>query len=530
MFAMAISYLNGWAMATVDGAKKEKAEWPPHPDRVYMALAAAWFESGEDESEGAALRWLEAQQPPSIAATVAEQRLGTTSYVPVNDAKVSRKRPTTNSLSKLKDTGLDVLPEYRSRQPRSFPVAVPHHPIIHLIWPEPIPVEHREPLHQLAAKLTHVGHSASLVQAWIDDAPAPPTWHPVSAGIARLRLRTPWAGRLADLKRLHNRDAVIAYADMNATLETMSGREKAQMKEAIKERFGHSAPRSQRPTSGGWIGYAPVEGTSESTIRTGLFDPNLVVLTLTGKRLSLPATLKLTETLRGTLLAACPQSPEQQIPEWFSGHTADGRPSTEPHMGLLPLPFSGSEHADGRIMGLALALPRSLAADEASRCLSAFLYDDDTGLPKTTRLFAGKWLECHVEMEIREKPPTNLDARRWTSPSRIWASVTPVVLDRHFDGKDKWSKAAESVKDACERIDLPRPREVMLHPVSLVEGVPHAREFPYLTRKSDGGRRHHSHAVLIFDEPVRGPVLIGAGRFRGYGLCRPMDQGMHDRD
>ena len=99
--------------------------------------------------------------------------------------------------------------------------------------------------------------------------------------------------------------------------------------------------------------------------------------------------------------------------------------------------------------------------------------------------------------------------------------MTPVVLNRHFDGKDRWLQAAESVKDACQHIGLPRPNEVLLHPVSLVEGVPHARDFPQLTRKRDGGRRSHSHAVLIFNEPVRGPVLLGAGRFRGYGLCRP---------
>ena len=101
--------------------------------------------------------------------------------------------------------------------------------------------------------------------------------------------------------------------------------------------------------------------------------------------------------------------------------------------------------------------------------------------------------------------------------------MTPVVLNRHFDGKDKWQRAAESVQGACEHIGLPRPREVLLHPVSLIEGVPHAREFPQLVRRSDGGRRSHNHAVIVFDEPVCGPVIVGAGRFRGYGLCRPMD-------
>ena len=68
MFALGLHYLNGWSLAASDGARKERAEWPPHPDRVFMALAAAWFETGEDNEEGAALRWLEGLPPPSIAA------------------------------------------------------------------------------------------------------------------------------------------------------------------------------------------------------------------------------------------------------------------------------------------------------------------------------------------------------------------------------------------------------------------------------------------------------------------------------
>ena len=237
-------------------------------------------------------------------------------------------------------------------------------------------------------------------------------------------------------------------------------------------------------------------------------------------RVSLPTTLKLTTALRGLLMRECCVQPP---PEWFSGHRRDGRPSVAPHMGLVPLPFVGSPHADSRIMGFALVLPRGLDSGEAGRCLEPILHDTETGLPRSHRLFGGKWFECTLGLDTRERPPINLDPNTWTAASRVWASVTPVVQNRHFDGDDNWERATESTKDACEHIGLPRPSEVLLHPVSLVEGAPHAGEFPQIVRKRDGGHQSHRHTVIIFDEPVRGPVLIGAGRFRGYGLCRPMD-------
>jgi CRISPR-associated protein Csb2 len=46
--------------------------------------------------------------------------------------------------------------------------------------------------------------------------------------------------------------------------------------------------------------------------------------------------------------------------------------------------------------------------------------------------------------------------------------------------------------------------------------------FPRLRRK-DGGERRQAHAILVFEERVVGPVVIGAGRYRGYGVCRPVN-------
>ena len=779
-FALGFRYLNGWSMAAADGARKEVAEWPPHPDRVFMALAAAWFETGKNPEEGAALRWLEGLLPPGIAASDMSQRKSVVSYVPVNDDGHKKISNPKTGLAKLQQKGLAYLPEYRSRQPRSFPVAVPHDPTVRLIWQGELH-EHREALVGLAAKVTHIGHSASLVQVWVENEPdVRVTWEP-TAGPAALRMRVPSPGRLSRLSEMGNRESWIAYRDLShpieraqaelkansppprvpwqdfpdalllaseretktppdyaaaksgdasaaarlvdalideaelASVTSLLGDEESETtlvcahayeregfnaipaalaklmserlgigfdtevvqtnivghtgadgygrlarqaafggkvppireyvmvddfigqggtlanlrgwvekkrgrvigavgltgkpysaklsptQEQLRElrethgpdferwwrgQFGHSfdcltqsearylarspdvdtirdrlaaamragggqgharSPHEQRgyiqklkarlkdrfpdgepiapmrPVPGKWQGYRRTNADERRgySAAGSIFDPRIVIFAITGRRVSLPGTLKLTTALRGLLMRECPVQPP---PEWFSGHDSGGGPTTAPHLATAPLPFVDAENADGRIMGLALVLPRALAPRDAGSVLDPMMLDAETGLPREHRLFDGEWLECALELETRERPPINLQPHLWTAPSRTWASVTPVVLNRHFDGADRWERSAESIKDACEHIGLPRPLEVLLHPVSLVEGVPHARDFPNMKRKRDGGRQRHTHAVVVFAEPVAGPVLIGAGRFRGYGLCRPMDR------
>lgn len=526
MFSLGIRYLMGWAMAAADGANKKVAEWPPHPDRVFMALAAAWFETGADAAEGAALRWLETLPAPSLAASGASQREIVTHYVPVNDARLATAKTIhglagnpRSELSNLKDAGLSQLPDFRVRQPRAFPVAIPHSPDVHLIWPEDVLDVHRTALASLCRRVNVVGHSASLVQMWLEPAPPRATLVPVS-GLADRRMRVFGPGRLDDLAARHNRDAFIAYAELEERINASKGKEKKKLQAQMADRFPRGKPVSLRPEPGLWQGYAPPQPQTEPAPPGSVLDPRLVVLALKGKRLPLPASLKLTEALRGALLAACPEP----VPEWVSGHQADGAPSRAPHIACLPLPFVGDEHADGRILGVALALPRAVSREEAGRVLGPWLYGGD-GLPREIHLFAGQWLECRAQLESRDPPPVNLRGETWTGPARAWASVTPVVLDRHFDGADKWDRAAETVKDACERIGLPRPLEVLLHSVSLHEGAPRSNEFPWIRRRGDGGRMQHAHALIVFPKDVSGPVLVGAGRFRGYGLCRPLRQG-----
>ncbi len=523
MLALGVRYLMDWAMAAADGAKKERAEWPPHPDRLFLALAAAWFETDEDEKEGAALRWLEAQSPPALAASdatvrrVAGDDRPVITYVPVNDTQRGKKLPDSTDLAKLRDGGLALLPEHRSRQPRSFPVAIPDDPVVHFVWENAEPGEHLPALESLVAKVVRLGHSASLVQVWVDPAPPAAPLRP-SAGVTPFRLRISGRGRLDGLRARGNFGEAIRYADLAAAKRVAKGKERKTLEAALADRFPDGEPKIQRPEPGIWRGYAREPDTIDAPPPGSVFDPNLVVLALSGSKPPLRSTLRLTEAVRGTLLSAAPTD----APEWLTGHGSDGAPSKRPHLAIVPLPFVGSAHADGRVMGVALILPRALDPAEVERHLQPALWDRTTGELVTVSLFAGRSLEVSATLESRETPPASLRASAWTRPSKTWASVTPVVFDRHYEGPDKWSLAADGVRRACEHIGLPRPSNVVLHPVSLIEGSPHAREFPLVARKGGTGKLQHSHVVLIFDEPISGPVIVGAGRYRGYGLCRPI--------
>jgi CRISPR-associated protein Csb2 len=483
-----VRYLNGWAMAT-HPADRERPEWPPHPDRVFMALAAAHFETGADPTEASVLARLE-QEAPTLQAGRHSERTTVTTYVPVNDTA----SPLKGSGKTLRPAAqLGSLPIGRDRQARQFPVALPEEPVVHLRWPDLdlAPVERRA-LAALCAKVTYVGHSASLVQVWLEDQATiaaaddnRPELLPVGSAPGRYRLRVPAPGRLERLR-----------ADFAAGV---------------------------RPRTSTWCGYEPQPEPDLAIAEpASCFDPTLLILSkLDGPDLGLEATLQVTRALRDTVLALSPDPPE-----WVSGHRPDGSPSERDHLAFLPLPHVGREHADGHLLGLAMAIPRDVDGEDRRRCLGPVLFDE-LGHPRQIELRMGRLGLWKLRLEERDYRPVALRAETWTAAppgeaARRWATVTPIALDRHPKGNDRWSQIETAIRRACERIGLPPPADVVPSPVSLFIGAPHGRNSPTLRRGARGSRVQHTHAVLTFAEPVRGPVIVGAGRYRGYGLCRPL--------
>lgn len=529
MLALAIRYLNGFVAATrVD--THERAEWPPHPGRVFMALVAAHFHTGADASERAALTWLEQlERAPEIRAADCVERALVEQFVPVNDKAIWKKNP-----AKPKQKPPPPLQSatgiMRERQPRTFARAFLDDDTAYLTWPSAEPsAPVRSALETLCSKVTRIGHSSSLVQMWVatENEVGSIDWVPDDErAVAHLRIVGP--GTLAELERRYNGQAVESFAELQVAAEDDSDK-KAQKaaKRRLKEAFPDGAPPRLRPQLSAYQGYARTATANDMPAAAGtVFSPHPVVLTLERedgpyRHLDLLCVLALAERWREAILSHSDKLPER-VREILSGHNAEGAPLDGPHLAFLPLAFVGHEHADGRLLGMALTLPTDIAHDERRAALRA--------IGSVRRLALGRLGAWEIAADTSAAPAWNLRSEVWTvhpQGATHWSTVTPVAFDRHpkTEGRAEYQReTAAMIANACTRIGLPQPREVIVTQVSAHLGVPPSFAFPRLRRK-DGSERRHAHAIIVFERAVCGPMVIGAGRFRGYGVCRPMDEG-----
>src|ERR1700722_10174268 len=88
MLAVELTFLTGRYVATAYD-DRNRAEWPPHPARLFSAFVSAHFDSAPPvREEREALEWLEDQGAPAVHASSASQREIATFFVPVNDISV----------------------------------------------------------------------------------------------------------------------------------------------------------------------------------------------------------------------------------------------------------------------------------------------------------------------------------------------------------------------------------------------------------------------------------------------------------
>jgi CRISPR-associated protein Csb2 len=477
MFSLRVELLLPRAIMTRP-EDREAAEWPPHPDRVFMALTAAWGESGEDPVGKSALEWLEGLPAPKLAVALEfTERTRFTSYVPVNDdySPVGKKGPFGQ---------LGTVPLGRNRQPRSFPAAIPHSPVLHLLWDVEVPTQVNEGLSELCRYITYLGHSASPVRIDVSSESISPTLVPSERGVP---LRVFGNGRLAELKQRY---------------ET-----------------------GLRPTPSRWQKYDQPKVDEDAKVIDGPFDPGLFVFRIVGgRRWGLESCGLLAKTIRDTLMSRHGANP----PEWLSGHAENGVSKIE-RPAYLPLAFAGDTHADGHLLGMAISVPAKFEQMES-------LYELLCRHGKNDLDSQTPYLELHVThpqfgfvgeclLEYDERPDRlrsqlNLRSSTWTRPSRHWATVTPLALPQ-FPRRQLLTE--EVIRSAVMDAGYPEPNSIRVSGAPMLRGVPHARAF-HVRHQEKRPPRPLVHTEIVFDSPVRGPVVIGSGRYMGFGFCRPIGE------
>lgn len=480
-----VEYLSGVSFAAI-GPDSEAPDWPPQPDRMFSALVAAWAARGQDKREAEALRWLEKLPVPRLLASDAEPRTGALVFVPPNDPRSNRKK-----------TAKGVLPPLRSRQPRRFPAARPHDAIVRLLWNAVAPEgEILTALQSLAGDVAYVGHSASLTRCRfllnqdLSDLNA-----------ARLPERHVYCGRFDELRR-----------DFKARRRPLPGTRVAPAPEAKREQTNIFSDR--------WLILEHVAGDMPDIRACGL----------------------VAKTLRDALLAGYSRiGLGDKIPEIVSGHTPDGKPSRDPHLAVVPLAFTGFPYADGHIMGFALVPPRdsTILDDENFRKALRKLAPVDEGYGRRILTLTPKaGMPSGDAFSIKLSPtfevPANkrsLDPALYIRPAQTFATVTPIVFDRHLKSKGaaRQEEIATQIAAACRNVGLPEPEAVVADKHSSIEGAPaaypSAKSPPWMRWRQPPSlaSRQLTHAVIRFAETVQGPAILGAGRFMGLGLCRPVD-------
>ena len=505
MIALGIRYLCGYSAAT--DLAKQRPEWPVHPGRVFMAMAAAHYESGAHPAERAALEWIEQQEAPAIQAGEGYERTTVKAYVPVNDNAGDISR--------------------RSRQERVFPKIRLDSDTAYLTWPSEPASDVREGLTRLCPKVTRIGHSASLVQMWVVAPGEEPeaNWIPSLKGRERMRIPSP--GSLAALEADFNESGFRRLEALRRELETAKGKVKAALKKQIENEFPEGRPLWRRPQLSRWQGYASNQDGVAEVVTEGPFDSDIIVLAKReGRNLGLEATLQLTGALRNSVMKAASQ--DGMAPEWVSGHARDGIPSLRPHLAFFPLAFVDDQYADGHVMGLGIALPRNLlheaASDEAAvrAALGPLFFDAETGAEREIAIWNRYW-KWTLDREARERPPVTLRVETWTRPSRTWASVTPMVL-HHYPKKSRAGDVERIVREAFTSALLPQPEEIIIRSASRFTGAGDVRSVPPFDEGGAGLCTYQTHLIARFANQVAGPVLVGRGRYKGYGLFRPYDE------
>lgn len=492
-----------------DGRYHGEGDWPPSPARLFQALVAGAGLGGPlGEDERRALGWLEAQEPPVVAAPRdARPRRGVLFYMPNNDGDSIHGDPLKMATIR---TATKVF------RPRFFDATVP----FVYAWPLTRDAEDVGPARAicaLAERLYQLGRGIDMAWAWgeILDGPAldellsqyPGSVFRPSLGRGATELAAPHPNSLASVELRHR-----AYGGRFRYVR--DGRAvKVVFRQPPRPRFrpvAYDSPPSRQvyelraPT--GDAPFAPWPLVRVSALVVQVRDEAVERL----KR-ALPAR---TAEIERVLVGRRPDG------------TNGGRP--EDRVRIIPLPSIGHAHADREIRRVLVEVPAtcSLPAGDVHWAFSGIdLADRDTGewLAVLTRAGDEGFLRHYGVGD---------DAAHGT-----WRTVTPAALPEHARRRRiDPARKSEEAKGGDERAaELKKAAEAVAQAlrhagVRTGVGAIRVQREPFDANGARveafaAGTRFAKerlwHVEITLEAPISGPLVLGDGRFLGLGVLAP---------
>jgi CRISPR-associated protein Csb2 len=468
------------------GLHGERTEWPPHPSRLFCALAS----QAQEKEDWDALEWLEEQDLPvidlpSLIDLPSDTHAFLRSYVPTN--KLESKRAGTTYVARTNGV---------RRWFRAHPII----PWFRLVWLNAQPSEKMvRSLEKVAARVAYLGRPSGMVIARVSGSvlKAPSDTcrlHPATSG--RYLLRVPYEGYLKQLvsqfeqgRPAHAVSHVHPYAEASSESD-----EVAPLGIGIQKGLG--GPYSRLVT----LGFPPGSGVAGWHALRVADALRRAVLS----RLGRPAADDPLEAFAHEELAA------------IHGHAPGLGPAHR--CAFMALPDVGGPYGKGDLLGVGIAVGSEIdkKLKKALLMLLGFDWEDGTRIREL-------WIrELDVRLPLSDPDDRwSLQVNRWIRPDKRWATVFPLVLER-------WPKrnapVAELVAKSVVDAGYPEPVDVEVRRGSAVTGAPFLRPGDRKRRPEDLDRLW-THVVVSFNEPVSGPILLGHLRFTGLGLCVPAGAG-----
>ena len=492
LLRLSVRFLQPYFHGRADGGEPE---WPPSPLRLFQALTAAsgsrWRAGQFRDYAAPALDWLAALPPPAIHACDATDAGTYVTAVPNNALDIVAR-----AWSRGNDSNSGDANPATHRALKTIRAArLPEDNAVHYLYALPDGgCPHLDVLRAAARSVTHLGWGVDMVAGDAalvtdDEAAALPgeRWRAVPGG--GVGLRVPRAGTLADLSAKHA-----------AFLGRVSG-----------DRFLPVPPLSNF----GVVGYAratdlPARPWAAFTI----LKPDA-----SGNRAFDAArrTRDVAAWVRHATGVVCAGWPFEEVAGFVHGH--DPADNTKPLKGAsadrrfhyLPLPT------------LNVALNR---VESIRRVLVVGPPGCEDQVTWVRRRLPGQMLEANdVEWGLLNLLPTkDWVLGQYIATAKEWSTVTPVIWPGHDDRDAK--KAEGLLRKAFGQAGLTPEvvagiEELEWRPVGFRAGLDLAHR--YAKPASLTGRAYHVR--VRFKTPVAGPLAVGAGRFRGFGLFAAVPDG-----